>query len=223
MTKSRIIILTLIVMAAIVIAGLISDPVDLKKRLGDEGYKQLWQLSLASIIGGLVSAAFSELKREQDTIEARRQYLRTFHSTALTAHNRAKKIRRMLIAKAVFDSGGVPHVRQLEYDAQMFELQDVQLQLESIKRQARLARARGDVFSRTPNIELQLETMEKFLRKSLREFENFRFPAADSSVPLSTLPDLQELVYDGSSQMFVTSFSAPYDAVEVTLLKLLAT
>lgn len=218
MTKSRIIILALILVAAALMAALVSFPVCLNKLLGAEGYKQLWQLSLASIIGGLVSAAFSELKREQDTIEARRAYLRTFHAAALTAYNRAKKIRRLLRARAIYNSGGILYVQQAEYQAQMIELQDVQLQFESIKRQVRLGR---DVFAQTPNLETDLRTMESFLRQSLSEFEDFRFQIA--STPLSTLPHLQEFIDYGSSPPFVSEFADPYDAVEAALLKLLYT
>ena len=199
---------------------MVSAPVSLRQLLGDEGYKQLWQLSLASIIGGLVSAAFSELKREQDTIEARREYLRTFHTAALVAYNRTKKVRRLLRAKAVFDSGGVPHIHLSQWEAQMLELQDVQLQFESMKRQVRLGR---DVFARTPNLEAQLKTMEGYLRKILSEFESFKFPAPSPSAPLSTLPKLQGFIDYSSSPPFVADFADPYDEVEADLLKLLST
>ena len=220
MSKSRIIILFLIVVASVVIAALVSAPVTLKQLLGDEGYKQLWQLSLASIIGGLVSAAFSELKREQDTTEARREYLRAFHSTALTAYNRSKKVRRLLRAKAFFDSTGVPHVRQCEWETQMLELQDVQLQFESMKRQVRLGR---DIFARAPDLETHLKTMEGFLRKVLSEFESFKPPVPSPSVPLATLPELQGFADYATSPPFVTAFADPYDEVEAALLKLLST
>ena len=215
MTKSRIILMALIVVAAAVIVLLIAAPAPLKSLLGDEGYKQLWQLSLASIVGGLVSAAFSELKREQDSVDARREYLRAFHAGALAAYNRAKKCRRLLKAKAVFDIGAVRNVRQAEYDAQMLELQDVQLKFESMKRQAVLGGAR---FAGEPKLKDHLKTMQEFLRKVLAEFETFRFPAGIASVPLTELSCLQGLLDD----RFVSGFADPYDDVEEALLRLLA-
>lgn len=219
MNRSHIILLVLIVAALAVVVLLIAVPGPLRNLLGDEGYKQLWQLSLASIVGGLVSAAFAELKREQDSVESRRKYLRTFHSDALVAYNRAKMCRRMLAAKAVFDVAEVPNVRQPEYETQMLELEDIQLQFESMKRQVGLG---GAAFASEPSLKGLLKNLEEYLRTVLKEFENFEFPPNAVSAPIASLPKLHEFVGCGDSSTFVSEFSDPYDEVEAALLRLLS-
>jgi hypothetical protein len=218
MKKSRIIILFLTLAAFGVVVALISAPAQLKKVLGDEGLKQLWQLSLATIVGGLVSTAFTELKREQDSIEARRQFLRTFHTGALAAYNRAKKCRRILLAKAVFDANGIPNIRQAEYETQMIELQDIQLQFEGLKRQVRLGTT---IFTAASNLEAQLKTMEEYLRTVLREFETNPFPTGGTMMPLSGYPILQAFIAYNKTPAFVSGFADPYDEVELALVTLL--
>ncbi len=219
MTKLRIIILALIIAASAVIAGLILAPVTLKQLLGGEGYNRLWQLALGSIIGSLVSAALSELNRERDRLKRRREHLWSFYASALAAYNDVKKARRLLNATVVFKNDGLKHVRKLEYEAQMIDLQDVQLQLESMVRQVHL---RSKVFSRAHDLEAHLKTMENYLRNVLNEFEGNKFQASVTSAPLSDFPRLQEFIDREDRSPFIAQFVASYDEVEEALFKLLS-
>lgn len=89
--KSQRIIITLILVDAALLLILILFPEFLKKILHDEGYKELWGISLAVIGGGFISMAFANLKREQESRETTRQHLRTFFSRALSEYNKVKK------------------------------------------------------------------------------------------------------------------------------------
>jgi hypothetical protein len=70
MTKSRAIIIFLTTSAIAAVVVLIHWPAQLKQALGDEPYKIFFSFSLVTVIGSLVSAAFSELKREAESREA---------------------------------------------------------------------------------------------------------------------------------------------------------
>jgi uncharacterized membrane protein YgaE (UPF0421/DUF939 family) len=123
MTRSRIAVLLSTVAALAVIVILIWQHESLKTAFGEKGYDGLLQLSLGTVFGGLVSFVFDQLKREQETREARRQLLRNSYSVALSAYNRTKRCRRMLTAKAIHNEGGIPHAREDEYRTLMTELE----------------------------------------------------------------------------------------------------
>jgi hypothetical protein len=217
MTKSRIIVLLLTLAALAAIVILIGQHESIKTALGDKGYEALLQFFLVTVFGGLVSFVFAELKREQETREARRQSLRNFYSVALSAYNRTKRCRRMLTAQAIYNEGDVPHVREDQYRTLMIELEDVELDFETIRRQIVL----GDyLFGReSKGLDEALKPMGHYLRAVLQEFECTRFPSPGATLPLSSLPKLYDFAaHQRPSPDFDTQFK--FDGVEKALLKL---
>jgi hypothetical protein len=219
MTRSRIVVLILTVVALAAIVILIWQHEPLKSTLGEKGYGGLLQLSLGTVFGGLVSSVFDQLKREQEAREARRQSLRNFYSVALSAYNRTKRCRRMLTAKAIYNEGGIPHVREDEYRTLMSELEDLQLDFETMRRQI----AVGDHLfgGESKELDAALRPMAHYLRGVLQEFECSRFTISGATLPLSSLPKLYDFAaHQKPSPDFNTQFK--FDGVERALLKLTA-
>ena len=79
----------------------------------------------------------------------------------------------------------------------MLELEDVQLQFESMKRQVFLG---GAAFVREPSLKGLHRNLEVYLRTVLTEFENFEFPGNATTVPIAALPQLHGFVGCGDSQ-----------------------
>jgi len=224
-------ILTMLAIAGFVV--LITWPNPLKSALGDDAYKLFLQFSLVTVVGGLVSAVFSELKRESESRQARLQSLLAFHGKALSAYNKAKKLRRLMTVLIPYDVEGTTFIRKKEYRALMAELEDVQLDFESLKRHVAVARelfastqpiklkSSQDIKLESNDIEGLLKFMEKYLRRVLKEFEQRRFSDADPESKLSDLGELLAFIDDTDQpEGFVINFSGPYDDLEAALLSL---
>jgi hypothetical protein len=65
---------------------------EITKPISAEGYKLLWQLAIITVGGGFISLAFAELKREQESRKATRDYFKNVFSRALKEYNKAKKM-----------------------------------------------------------------------------------------------------------------------------------
>jgi hypothetical protein len=221
MTKSRTIVIILTALAIIAVVVLTRWAGPLKSALGDEPYKIFLQFSLVTVGGGLVSTVLSELRREMESREARRQALRSFHATTVCAYNRAKKLRRLMNPLVLHEVNGMQYVRKHEYVALMRELEEVQLEFEGMRRQVSVAR---DLFATAPEVEAFFDDLEKFLREVLKEFERTSFQETETESSLSSFPRLQTLIDDRNDgdrkDGFVSKFSGGYDRVEATLLKL---
>jgi len=195
MTKSRAIVIVLTTLAVAAIAVLIKWPDPLKNALGDEVYKLFLQFSLLTVVVGLVSAVFSELKRESESREAQRQWLRSFHTRAWTAYNQAKKLRRLMTILPLYDRNETTYLRKKDYWDLMIELEGVQLEFDSLMRQVKVYSVS---FEASPQIENSFYEMEDYLRGVLKEFEAARFPDAETDCELSTFPKLQAFLDDKS-------------------------
>jgi hypothetical protein len=233
-SKSRRIIISLIVADIVLILILILSPEStLIQIIHNEGYKQLWQISLAVIGGGFITLAFAELKREQESRdkeikleqeirEARREYLRIFFSQALSAYNKAKKCRRMLRAKTIHGKDGVKYFQLNEFAQLMTELEDCQLEFESLKRQIPLAES---TFKDMPLIEKKFDPLEKYLNRFLKKFEDGNYFKGDT-IPLSEL-DVNILEFlkhyeteeEKKRALFFVEFSDSFSSIEKTLIK----
>jgi len=214
MTRSRLISLLFVVGAVIALIMFVKKDVVFKEYFGDETYKLFLQFCLITVVGGLVSTVFGELKHEQELRETRRESIRQFHGKALCAYNRAKKVRRLLPVKAFVGDPDRPVVVMANYREMMIELEDVQLEFESMKREVGIAK---NLFSNVQNLEKSLNEMEKYLCAVLHEFERTRFSANNDKVHISELPRLSDFV----GERFVADFSAPYDKVEAAFLRLI--
>jgi len=244
MTKSRAIIIFLTTSAIAAVVVLIHWPAQLKQALGEEPYKIFLQFSVVTIIGSLVSAAFSELKREAESREAelrraaesreatrlreaesreaRRQSLRFFHSTTVSAYNRAKKLRRLMKPVVLYEVNDTKYIRKNEYVALMKELEDVQLEFEGMRRHVSVG---GDLFATARNVEAFFDKLEKYLRKVLKEFERAPFSETEAEFKLADFPRLRGFIdesdyIDDVKDGFVDQFSGGYDKVEAALLNL---
>lgn len=219
MTKSRVIVLILTILAIGSIAALIGWSASMKRVFGEEAYELFLQFSLITVVGGLISAVFSELKRESESREARRQSIRSFHATAVSAYNRAKKLRRLMTPLALHVVNGKTRVRRSEYWKLMAEMEDVQLEFESMKRQVDVS---GDLFGgAAKEIKAALKSIEKYLRKAVKEFEEEQFSDDGKEPKLSDFKELEALIDDNDKpDGFVVNCSKPYDAMEKALLRL---
>jgi hypothetical protein len=213
-TRSRLISLLLVLGAVIALFMFVTKGLVLKEYLGDETYKLFLQFCLITVVGGLVSTVFGELKHEQELRETRRESIRQFHSKAVCAYNRAKKLRRLLPVKAFVGDPDLPFVVISDYRAIMIELEEVQLEFESMKREVSISK---NLFSNVQNLEKSLNEMEKYLRAILHEFEQTNFSVNNHKVHISELPRLRDFV----GERFVADFSAPYDKVEAAFLRLI--
>ena len=105
-------------------------------------------------------------------------------------------------------------MRVAEYRAAMTELEDVQLEFESMKREVGVAK---NIFSNAENLQQSLSSMESYLGSVLLEFEATKFSSSDAEISISMLPKLWAFVGD----QFIVSFSKPYDEVEAVFLRLI--
>lgn len=100
----------------------------------------------------------------------------------------------------------------------MLELEDVQLQFESLRRQVKLG---PRTFRSEPDLEVGLKVMEEYLRAILKEFEGLGLNHESPTVPLSNLPKLKAFLGIETRSTIHDGFAAPYDKVEAALLRLL--
>jgi hypothetical protein len=214
MTRSRFITIVLVFGALVAIFLCVKWGPKVREQVGDEPYKFFLQFSLITVVGGLVSTVFAELKREEELRETRRESVREFHGRALSAYNRAKRCRRLLPVEAFTGDPERPSVRVAEYRAAMTELEDVQLEFESMKREVAVAK---NIFSHAENLQQSLSSMERYLRLVLLEFEAAKFSPSDAEISISALPKLWAFIGD----QFIVSFSVPYDEVEAVFLRLI--
>lgn len=159
-------------------------------------------------------SVFAELKHDEELRETRRESVREFHGRALSAYNRAKRCRRLLPVEAFSGNREQPSVRVAEYRAAMTELEDVQLESESMKREVGVAK---NIFSNAENLQQSLSSMERYLGSVLLEFEATKFSSSDAEISISMLPKVWAFVGD----QFIVSFSKPYDEVEAVFLRLI--
>lgn len=214
MTRSRIITVILVLGAILVIFLCVKWRPQLKGWLGDEPYQIFLQFSVITVVGGLVSTVFAELKREQDLREARRQSIREFHARALAAYNGAKRCRRLFPVRATYTRDGQSYIRGPEYRTFMTELEDIQLTFEAMKREVIVAK---HLFSPSEELRNNLKSMEAYLRGVLKEFEDTDPSKIEGEISASAMPRLRDFIGDD----FVASFADPYDQVEAAALKLI--
>jgi len=90
-------------------------------------------------------------------------------------------------------------VRVAEYRAAMTELEDVQLEFESMKREVGVAK---NIFSNAENLQQSLSSMERYLGSVLLEFEATKFSSSDAEISISMLPKLWALSAISSLSVF---------------------
>jgi hypothetical protein len=182
------------------------------KQLGIELIKALIQIASVLILGQLVSMWIEEArykrqkadeKMEHDRIrgEALNEFRKEIISKFIKTYSEAKKIRRLLRAKSLLPStvqtSNTAEVLASIYDEQMQEVNKIQLELEAIKQEIKTSiETSSEVFTNPSNLKDHISSMESYLRKIVKEYEdNFRkFKGEPPSLSLDSLPRLNEFL-----------------------------
>lgn len=210
------IILTLVAVATLAITSLIAWRGTLEIHLGAEGYKQSLQLFVATIIGGLISSLISEIKREQDRLAAHRLHLLSFYNSILLQYNKSKKIRRLL--RPLISVHSLPYSSDIfgKYEELMHQLEDVQLEFESFRRQVQV-QASG--YPSPSEIIAHTDKIQKYLRSVVREYEDGAHKGLDRTSILG-MSKLRSFIDERESWgKFVDEVAIPFEFVESILLK----
>jgi hypothetical protein len=151
-----------------------------------------YQFLLFVVIGALLSLAYRELQRQRDETATVRELRREFLTRAIDAYNAAKKVRRLLRARARQHDQvtNMIQIRGVIYDEQMQLLADAQLRLETLKHLAE------SDFSLFPGIATALESMEEYLGEIVKEYEekNLSFTGQPPALPLASLGEVEEFM-----------------------------
>ncbi|MBL8266960.1 hypothetical protein, partial [Steroidobacter sp.] len=215
MKRSTLVIVVMTLVAVAAIVALIAWKEALDQRLGVEGYKQILQFSLITVIGGLVSVLYGEFKREQEQRALYRAHLLGFYNGLLGQYNKSKKLRRLLRALVAKSSVLSAADCEARYTELLMQLEEVQLEFESCRRQVEV---QGRVFPQHDFIVPLLETMQHSLRGVVREYEDGKF-AHCGSISFTDLPHLRQyLVETADGGTFVAEVSRPFERIEGALL-----
>ena len=195
---------------------------EIKDTVDEKVFSLTYQFFLFALLGGGLSYFFRELsverqlkqdallkKQEKRSIDNKR--LREIHSELLGAYNKAKKVRRILRAKAVIQDPKSKESEVLleQYDQQMEHLMDAQLVFETyakrIKYNVLWLQAASD-------LERNLESIESYLNDILKEYQKNRktFSGEPLVKRLDDLSFLKEFIgQDDDWVLFDSDFKYP--------------
>lgn len=134
--------------------------------------------------------------RARELDQRRDEIRRRFLGRVVLAYNRAKAVRRTLRGAGFSSKVDRPMTdeRLRVLDHQIAALNDAQLDLERLKREAKI---RGDVFSRAKAVEDPLRALEKYVNRVVRDWEDRRAElTAGSSGRLDAWPQFRRFVAD---------------------------
>jgi DNA repair exonuclease SbcCD ATPase subunit len=166
-----------------------------------------------------------ERQRAEQEIEKKRQQAKTINelrkellARLTSAYSDAKRIRRLIKARCCFLSPntqgeGTVHVRRDVYDEYMQALNNVQLTLETIRREIETSiETSSELFSAPTESQANVEYMESYLRKIIREYEKklMYFKGDPSSLKLQELNRLSEFISQVDAVDFDTKFVSSY-------------
>lgn len=216
----------------------------LSENLNTEIFKLSYQFLLIVVIGGAVSLIFTEFSKTREQIRKDkekqessdnliRDLQRKFYNDFIQAYNSAKKIRRLLRARARIKSDNkLIEIRRLTYDEQMQSLIDVQLKFEFFCEEVKGNPSLFPIVfeeTETETLFTKLEKIEKYLNVIVDEYENCysSFPEIllvdeSMSIPIIKLKRLAE--YIGKyryAKEFKSNFKKPADEIMEGLQKLL--
>ena len=166
-----------------------------------------------------------ERQRAEQVMEKGRQHVRTMNElrkellTRLTsAYSETKKIRRLTRARGFFlgrnnQGADVLYVKRGVYEEYMAALNDIQLTLEIIRREIETSKeTASEVFSTPHQLQVNVDYMESYLRKIIREYEKKLrdFKGEPPSLELRELTRLSEFVNYADAIDFNTKFVSSY-------------
>jgi hypothetical protein len=157
----------------------------------DKVFELTYQFLLIGVIGGALTLFYQSVQRQRDVREAERGLQRQLLIEVVQAYNGAKKVRRLVRAKARAND----LIRGEPYDEQMESLLDIQLNFESLKHQAE---ANPQLFPINSGVRNALESIETYLNRIMDEYEKklSLFAGAPATLPLAQLGELKEFIAD---------------------------
>jgi hypothetical protein len=182
-----------------------------------EAIKAAYQFAFVVVIGAMISWLISEYRRVQEQNEAQRDLYRKFLKEFLFAYNSAKRIRRILRARAL--SADKSMIKIETYNEQMMALINVQLRFEYLKKEAE----NTDLFLRAKDIALYLYSIESCLNDIIDEYERKNITMSNNDtyklIDLKYLKDF--IAHPRESKFFAPMFFEPSDLILEIMLKLL--
>ena len=139
-------------------------------------FKVTYQFMLMVLLGGPVSLFFKEYARERELRENKKSIQRKLYSDITKAYNSAKKVRRLIRAKALITNDSKTDgegfklriVKRGPYEEQMEALNDIQLKFEFFRHEVESS---PDLY-KASNLSKHLRTIEKYLGKIVSEYES---------------------------------------------------
>jgi hypothetical protein len=236
MKQTRTLITIATILALIGVVAFICWPKPLKHFLDYEIFKLTYQFLLIVVVGGAISLLYKQLETEREQAEKQkeqqtaqregdRNLQRELRTELVRAYHGAKKIRRLLRAKAAeYIPGTVSTVIHAEpYNEQMELLVDTQLDFEFF-----VDRIQNNpkLFSGAPTLATDIKTVESYLNQIIGEYEGSRglFAQHKGTPPLSSLKFLQGFIGPYKlAASFKSEFKAPFQNAVAQLETLLTT
>ena len=200
-----------------------------RKQLGIELAKALIQIATVLILGQLVSMWIEDARykrqkgdeqkeREHQQTEAVNDFRKEVLYKLIETYSEAKKIRRLLRAQCFIpvsnsQQQNAAKVHRDIYDKQMQNVNEVQLGLEAIKQEINTSiETSSGVFSSPGLLKSHVDSMESYLRKIVKEYEeNLRYFEGDPpALALSKLKKLGEFVGPSDASEFNIEFVVKY-------------
>lgn len=131
----------------------------------------------------------SDLQRERR--EYREELIKATLGRATASYSAVKRARRLMRARAItrLDDAASEGVIADPYDAQMFEINNAQLEFENLARDVKTS---ASLFSEVDAVTRALDALETYLNRIIREYENERrhFAGEPPQLELERLPHL---------------------------------
>jgi hypothetical protein len=206
MKSTRTLITIATVVAIIVVAVFIGWPKPIKDRLDGEVFKLTYEFFLIVVLGGALSLLYKRLEDERKKDAAKDEWRRTqrdsernlqreLRTEVVRAYHNAKKIRRLLRAKAreYLPDTVTTILHPDPYNQQMELLIDTQLEFEFFVDRVR---SNPGLFSGAANLLTNLEKVERYLNQLVGEYEDSRsiFSLHQGRPTLSCFQYLEEFI-----------------------------
>jgi hypothetical protein len=149
----------------------------------------------------------SELRHHED-------FLKGTLSRITTSYNGTKRARRKMRAMGLSHSSGHTWADVANYDACMAEVNDAQLELETIKGDVKTSEGS---YSSASSLTPKLKSMEQYLGELIEEYETVRSRTDDIGIPLSKLPRFADFVGPSKGSNFESRYSDAHSAARAVI------
>jgi len=219
-------LLTITVATALALAAVVACLIwstAIENVIGKDTFQKTYGFLLVVVIGGALSLVYKEYERGRQEQIQDLALRREFYDSLIVAYNDAKRIRRLIRARALTmpadDTASGPLVCFAAYDEYMQQLNDVQLSIELMLRQAQ-----GDsvLYGAASDLEKNLTRMKTYLREVGREYELHLhdFTGEPPTLSLSKLELLKKFIGSTSGEVtghFWQGYVEPaYGAISAT-------